>query len=79
MHFSGRGLTNKRLRSQTIIKNYFIEREDATTACERLTKIKPESLLDYLCKNMGDLPEPRCRMNNTQKSSNPLRIKEVPL
>ena len=59
IHFNGRGLTENRLLSQTAIKNYFLKREDGTTACERLTGIIPENLMNYLMENIDPLPEPR--------------------
>lgn len=59
MHFVGRGLSGKRIRSQTTIHNYFLEREDATTACERLSGIKPDNLFEFILKEIGPLPEPR--------------------
>lgn len=59
MHFCGRGLTEKRLRTQTTLSNYFLKRDDQTTACERLSGIKPECLFEFILKNIGPLPEPR--------------------
>jgi hypothetical protein len=61
MHFCGRGLTEKRLKSQTTLHNYFLKREDQTTACERLSGIKPECLFEFILKRIGPLPEPRIK------------------
>lgn len=56
-----RGMTKLQLKSQTIIHNYWIEREDRTTAAERLFGFKPPNLFDWLVENMGELPLPRYR------------------
>ena len=56
IHFSGRGLTTKRIKSQTAIHNYYLKRKDGTTACERLSKIKPTDLFDFIMGNIGELP-----------------------
>ena len=61
IHFTGRGLTSDRLTSQTAIRNYMIEREDGTTACERLVGIKPDNIFDFILENLGPMPEPRNR------------------
>jgi len=59
MHFCGRGMTERRLRTQTTLHNYFLKRDDQTTACERLSGIKPECLFEFILKNIDPLPEPR--------------------
>lgn len=61
MHFTGRGLSSDRLTSQTAIRNYMIERDDGTTACERLAGIKPENLFNFILDNLDPIPEPRSR------------------
>ena len=75
IHFSGRGLTTKRIQSQTAIHNYYLKRKDGTTACERLSKLKPTDLFDYIIRNIGDLPEPRKR--KVKRKDNPLILKAV--
>lgn len=59
MHFSGRGLSKERIESQTTIHNYFLKREDGTTAYERLTGEKPADLLKFIMDEIGQLPKPR--------------------
>lgn len=61
MYFCGRGMTIKRLKSQTVLHNYFLKRSDGTTACERLTGTKPSCMFEYIIKNIGELPQPRKR------------------
>jgi len=55
IHFNGRGLSEKRIISQTAIHNYELKRADGTTACERLSGIKPESLFEHIMDNIGPL------------------------
>ncbi|NQY74432.1 MAG: hypothetical protein HRT90_06680 [Candidatus Margulisbacteria bacterium] len=59
IHFNGRGLPEKRLISQTGIRNYFLTRTDGTTACERLSGIEPECLFKYIVDNLDPLSSPR--------------------
>lgn len=66
MHFSGRGLSKERIESQTTIHNYFLKREDGTTAYERLTGEKPADLLKFIMDEIGQLPKPR----NGEKEKN---------
>ena len=61
MHFCGRGLSEKRLKSQTTIHNYFLKRDDGTTACERLSGIKPECLFEFILKSFNSLPDSRVK------------------
>jgi len=61
MHFCGRGLSEKRLKSQTTIHNYFLKRDDKTTACERLSGIQPECLFEFILKKFDSLPLSRVK------------------
>jgi len=61
MHFCGRGLSEKRLKSQTTIHNYFLKRDGGTTACERLSGIKPECLFEFILKKFDSLPHSRVK------------------
>jgi len=63
LHFNGRGLTSNRLKSQTGIHNYFLLRDNGTTACERLSGIKPECLFKYIVANLEPLSAPRIGKN----------------
>lgn len=75
IHFNGRGLSEKRLNSQTAIHNYFLKRSDSTTACERLSGIKPDDLFQYLIANIGVLPQPRrTKGKDSMKPPNSLAV-----
>ncbi len=76
MHFNGRGLSEKRIQSQTAVHNYFLKRGDGTTACERLSGIKPDDLLTYILDNIDPLSQPRRRKN--QESAKSLISQSVP-
>ena len=76
LHFNGRGLPEKRLISQTGIRNYFLTRTDGTTACERLSGIKPECLFKYIVENLDPLSPPRIGKN--MKLPPPLMERAVP-
>jgi hypothetical protein len=54
-HHSSHQLSDRKLRTLTIIHNYFIRRPDGTTAAERFFESKPEDLFQYLLDNL-DLP-----------------------
>jgi hypothetical protein len=62
-HYNCRGLTSERLKSQTAMRNYFLEDQSHRTPCEKLTKIKPECLFQYILKNIGPLKQPRIGKN----------------
>ena len=76
IHFNGRGFSQKRLISQCAIKNYFLERNDGTTACERLAGFKPENMFEFIVKNIGELAQPRKR--KVKDPNNPLILGGVP-
>lgn len=59
MHHNGRGISVKRLKTLTIIHNYYLKRLDGTTAAERLFKRKFVDPFDWIVNKMGDLPPPR--------------------
>jgi hypothetical protein len=59
MHHNGRGLTPKRLKAQTVLHNYYLKRDDGTTAAERLFRKKFPDPLEWVVERMGDLPLPR--------------------
>lgn len=57
-----RGMTELQLESQKIIHNFWIKRDDGTTAVERCFGIKPDiDLFEFILANMKELPLPRCR------------------
>ena len=61
IHFNGRGLSEKRLKSQTAIHNYYLKRADDTTAYERLTGDITDDMFEYIILNVQSLGEPRKR------------------
>ncbi len=71
-HHCLRGLSELHIKAQTILHNFWITRDDNTTACERLFKEKPPNLFEWLCKKMPELPEPRKRWTKTKIASPPL-------
>ena len=66
IHFNGRGLSAKRAIFQTAIHNYYLRRADGTTACERLSGIKPDDMFGFIIKNLGPLSDPRKRKVKTR-------------
>ena len=58
---STKGLSKTRLRSRTVIDNYFTKRSNGTTAMERFTKTKPDCLISFIMENLSELPMPRSR------------------
>jgi len=76
IHFNGRGLPEKRLISQTGIRNYFLTRIDGTTACERLSGITPECLFKYIVDNLEPLSTPR--IGKKMKLTPPFMQQAVP-
>ena len=68
-----RGMTELQLKSQTVIHNFWITREDGTTAAERLFGFKPPNLFEWLVNNMEEMPLPR-RNNKTNKIPNIRKI-----
>jgi len=59
MHHTGRGIPPKRLKAQTVLHNFYLKRDDATTAAERLFRHKFPDPLEWVVERMGDLPLPR--------------------
>jgi len=59
IHFNGRGLSEMRVQSQAAIHNYYLKRSNETTACERLSGIKPDDMFEFIMQNIGSLPKPR--------------------
>lgn len=60
-YFNNRGLTDHQLQALTVIHNFWIERDDGTTAIERLFNIKPPNALHWLTENVNYMPLPRER------------------
>jgi len=60
-YFVSRGAIRSHLPSLSAIHNFWIKRADNTTAAERLCKVKPPDLFEYLLQNMPEIPFPRKR------------------
>lgn len=76
LHFMGRGFSKDGIQVQTTLHNYWIKRDDGTTACERLTGIKPPDLFEYILSRIDSVPEPRKRKQG--ENDNPLNLQGVP-
>ena len=63
-YFNARGLLPEHLKSLTVLHNFFITREDGTTASERLCNHKPPDLIEHLVDALGTsvLASPRARL-----------------
>ena len=53
---------NRTLGALTVIHNYYITRQDNTTAAERFFNQKPRDLLTYLIRNLPSVSRPNLRM-----------------
>lgn len=76
MYHNGRGLSEKRLKSLTVIHNYGIKRADGTTAATRLFDREFPDLFSWLLDKMDELPLPR--KSRERIFSNPLMLSSVP-
>ena len=64
MNHNERGISPKRLKAQTVLHNYYLKRDDGTTAAQRLFHHKFPDPLEWVVERMGDLPLPRKRKSN---------------
>jgi Family of unknown function (DUF6399) len=71
-----RGLTEHSLKVLTIIRNFDLDREDGTTAAQRLFDKQFPDLFEWAVQNMGDLP--RARRTLKPKMSRKPSIQLVP-
>ena len=76
MYHNGRGLSEKRLQSLTVIHNYGLKRTDGTTAATRLFDCNFPDLFTWLLNKMGQLP--LARKSRERVVSNPLILAGVP-
>jgi hypothetical protein len=58
-YFNLRGLLPEHLQPLTTIHNFWIKREDQTTAIERLFKVKPPDLFQWILEKVDYMPLPR--------------------
>jgi len=63
-YFNSRGVRKSHVGPLTVLHNFWIKRNDKTTAAQRLCGFKPPDLFEYLLKNIGDVPLPRTRNKN---------------
>jgi hypothetical protein len=63
MNHTGRGISPKRLKAQTVLHNYYLKREDGRTAAERLFHQQFPDPLEWVIDRMGELPLPRNRVS----------------
>jgi hypothetical protein len=63
-----RGMSKRALRSSTVIHNFFIEREDGTTAAERFFGQEPRSLFEWILDRINWPVRPRNSYNVLPKS-----------
>ncbi|WLE97115.1 MAG: DUF6399 domain-containing protein [Candidatus Electrothrix communis] len=76
IHHNNRGLNSNRLKSLTVMHNYFTKRSDGSTAAQRLFGEKPPDLFEWLLHQVGELPLPRKPRKHVK--SNPLNLLSVP-
>ena len=55
-------LSDRKLGALTVIHNYYITRQDKTTAAERFFNQKPRNLLTYLIRNLPSVSRPTLKM-----------------
>ncbi len=63
-YFTARGVKSSHVGSLTTLHNFWIKREDNTTAAERLCGFKPPDLFEFVLQNMAAIPLPRMRNQN---------------
>lgn len=76
MYHNGRGLTESRMKTMTVIHNYGLKRSDGTTAAERLFGTAFPDLFGWLVNQMGEIPLPRKARQRVVR--NPLKLEDVP-
>lgn len=59
VHHHRRGLSPQRLKVSMVIHNFFLKRDNGTTAAQRLFGQPFPDLFEDLLENMGELPQPR--------------------
>jgi len=65
-HHCLRGMGALAIKSDTLLHNFWITRDDGTTAAERLFQFKPPNLFEWLCENMSELAQPRKRWTKSK-------------
>jgi hypothetical protein len=65
-HHGGHGLSEKRLGALTVLHNYWLRRDDGTTAAERFFGQRPTDLFEWLLERFPDPPRPAKRRPKAQ-------------
>ena len=73
-HHGFHHLSDRKLGALTIVHNYYIKRDDGTTAAERFFGAKPKDLFEFLLTNV-DLPGRPAKKRSQTKSE----VDRVPL
>jgi hypothetical protein len=60
-HHASRKMSSRKLSASTVIHNYFITRQDGTTAAERFFEKAPDNLFEWLLENTDCPPLPAKR------------------
>jgi hypothetical protein len=60
-HHSLHSISPERLEAFTVMHNYFVTRDDGSTAAERFTGVAQRDLFEYVLARMPDLARPRVR------------------
>lgn len=60
-HHSLHSISPERLEAFTVMHNYFVKRDDGSTAAERFTGVAQQDLFEYVLARMPDLARPRVR------------------
>lgn len=76
LHHSGRGFSEKTLRSLTIIHNFHLKRPDGTTAAQRLFDYEFPDLFEWVVDHMGTLP--MARQSQKAHRPNPFHLEGFP-
>ena len=63
-------LSDRHLKAQTIVHNYYVKRRDGTTAAERFFDAKHKNLFEWLLENMDYPARPRKRRANAALAQN---------
>ena len=60
-HHGMHRLSDRKLKSLTVIHNFYLKRSDGTTAAERFFESKPSNMFDWLLNEMDSPPRPRSK------------------
>ena len=65
-------LSEKRLRTLTVVHNYVVRRPDGTTAAERFFGQKQRDAFDWLLQRMPELPRPAAKRPKQATKAGPV-------